>query len=137
MKSTLFEQTASLAPIPFKVQHCRFALALKEAGLPWTPHVGCFVWDPHGHIEALSPFPERIYFILNLARFLKLFPSVEAMAEQLIWLPTWRQTRLLSARFGVEDEEVRGLWTTSRALPPGEDLLSLYVLLGVLRQRKW
>lgn len=137
MDLTLDENSAILAPMPFNAQQCRVALALKEAGLPWAPHVGCFVWDPNGYIPASSPFPGRIYFILNLEHFLKYFPSFEVMSQQLIWLPTWHQTRLLCAQFGVENEEIRGLWKTSGALSPGDDLFSLYVLLlGVLRQRK-
>jgi len=64
------------------------ASELKRAGLPWKPHVGCFLWDRDALIEASSPFPNRIYFILNLEHFLGRFETSEKIAEKLGWLPT-------------------------------------------------
>ena len=59
--------------------------------MTWRPHVGCFMWDPEGCIEVPSPFPERIYFILNLGHFIRLLGSLEEIARKLVWLPTWHQ----------------------------------------------
>ena len=129
MKSTPFQPNADLAPMPFDTRICETARSLKDAGLPWRPHAGCFVWDPEGHIEAPSPFPNRIYFILNLNRFLAIFGSVRDMEEKLIWLPTWHQARLICRRLGTDEigrAEISGYDGTS---PPGDDLLSLYKLL--------
>ena len=73
MKPTPFNSKTDLPPIPFDLRHCQAAAQLKERGLPWTPHVGCFVWDPDAIMEVTSPFPNRIYFILNLGHFLRIF----------------------------------------------------------------
>ena len=91
MKPTPFNPETDLAPIPFTEKHCQAASKLKKAGLLWKPHVGCFVWDPEGYIKVDSPFPERIYFILNLGHFLRLFEATKKMVEKLVWLPTWHQ----------------------------------------------
>ena len=129
MKSTPFNTLTDLAPTPFDERHCRLAVSLKEAGLPWNPHVGCFVYDPVQHIEVPSPFPNRIYFILNLGHFLRLLGTVDDVRKQLIWLPTWHQARLLCTQVGLNDGAVSGLWQAGRAMGAGDDLLALYELL--------
>lgn len=134
MKPTPFNLDTDLPPLPFDPRHCQLAAELKKAGLPWAPHVGCFVWDRDCHIEASSPFPHRIYFILNVGRFLQIFSSRAEVAEKLIWLPTEHQARLLCARFGV----VQKTETTGEVSPehcaPGDILLALYrLLLDTLR----
>jgi hypothetical protein len=88
-------------PIPFDNQLLQSALEMKRSGLPWTPEKGCFVWDPQGVIQAPSPFPNRVYFILNMRRFLDIFGSIEAMQEKLVWLPTWYQAVQLSSELEV------------------------------------
>ena len=50
MKSTPFNPETDLPPIPFDELLCKSAASLKAAGLPWKPHVGCFVWDRDEHI---------------------------------------------------------------------------------------
>jgi hypothetical protein len=136
MKLTLFDSNADLPPIPFDKRHCELAKVLKDNGLPWEPHVGCFVWDRDGLIEVSSPFPQRIYFILNMGHFLKLFETVEKMAKQLIWVPTWHQARILCAQFSVDNQQIGCLWHSKTVVKPGDDLLLLYeMILGVLQQR--
>ncbi|MGE4093599.1 MAG: hypothetical protein AB7G75_22460 [Candidatus Binatia bacterium] len=90
------------------------------------------MWDRDHFIAASSPFPHRIYFILNIGRFLQMFSSVEDIAEKLIWLPTEHQARLLCTRLGVGDAAAAALGS-----PPLVDpLLGLYgVLLDTLRVR--
>jgi len=68
-------------------------MKLKQNGLEWTPHAGCFVWDPDEYITVPSPFPGRIYFILNLNHFIRILGSREEIAQKLVWLPTWHQAR--------------------------------------------
>lgn len=102
MKSTPFDPETDLPPIPFTHALCETALSLKKSGLPWEPHVGCFVWDPEETIPVDSPFPNRIYFILNLGHFLKFYASKAEMAQRLVWLPTWDQAKLLVERFRGE-----------------------------------
>ncbi|MDJ0889395.1 MAG: hypothetical protein QNI89_19000 [Desulfobacterales bacterium] len=102
MQPVAFDPAADLAPTPFDDELCELARALKRTGLPWRPHVGCFVWDPDRHIKPASPFPADIYFILSLPRFIEIFGSLEAIQEKLIWLPTWHQARLLCQRYGID-----------------------------------
>ncbi|MCU0645312.1 MAG: hypothetical protein MUC94_13775, partial [bacterium] len=66
MKSTPFNPKTDVAPIPFTTQVFQAARLMKEKGLKWQPHAGCFVWDEQQIIEVASPFPNRVYFILNL-----------------------------------------------------------------------
>ena len=137
MKSTPFDTHTDLAPTPFDERHCRLAVSLKEAGLPWRPHVGCFVYDPGRHIEVASPFPNRIYFILNLGHFLHLLGTVDDVRKRLIWLPTWHQARLLCQQFELTDEAVFELWREGRVMRAGDELLALYeLLLKVLQNSK-
>ena len=103
MNAIPFDPERDLAPIPFDEQICQLGATLKEQGLQWQPHVGCFVWDPDGFIEAPSPFPNRIYFILSMPRFLEIFGSVENMVDKLVWLPTWEQATTLCRRLGMQN----------------------------------
>jgi hypothetical protein len=129
MKPTPFEIETDLSPIPFDDNHCIYAHTLKEAGLLWKPHVGCFVWDREGYIEVSSPFPGGIYFIINLNHFLKIFETLDRMVEKLTWLPTWHQARLLCEKYGVLPEDVAGIWQAIRFQGPGDELLLLYSIL--------
>jgi hypothetical protein len=123
--------SGDLPPIPFDDEICALAQQLKENGLPWQPHVGCFVWDSENLIRSDSPFPNRIYFILSLPRFIDLFGSREAIQEKLIWLPTWHQARLLCQQYSLDPGE------TKRRTRPAEELQSLYRLLldGLISQQ--
>ena len=127
MKPIPFNPATDVAPIPFEHQHLQLARELKERGLDWQPHVGCFVWDPDAHIEAESPFPMRVYFILSLPRFIGFFGSRQAVADKLVWLPTWHQARLIALQHGVDTEKMAEL--LSAATAPGEELPGLYRLI--------
>jgi hypothetical protein len=109
MKQTPFNPETDLPTTPFSEAHCHAAREMKQAGLDWTPHVGCFVWDPDEHIAPTSPFPNRIYFILNLGRFLQTFESIDAIRQKLVWLPTWNQSRALASNLGINDKQVSEL----------------------------
>lgn len=137
MQPKRFDAGLDLAPLPLDPRHATMARTLKERGLPWTPHVGCFVWDPDEWIEVTSPFPERIYFILSLPRFLRRFGSLETITERLVWLPTWNQARLLCRRLGIADREVAAIWAVEPPPTAGEELLAIYRLLdGALQRRR-
>jgi hypothetical protein len=122
-----FDPHRDLAPIPFNLRLAESARRLKTLGLPWSPHVGCFVWDPEGVIGVPSPFPHNIYFILSLPRFVAIFGSPEKIAQGLVWLPTWHQARCLCARLGVDDAAAAAAGLDPAA---GEDLMALYDLLA-------
>jgi hypothetical protein len=96
-----FNPATDRAPLPFDRELLDLARELKDRGLPWQPHVGCFVWDPDGHIEAPSPFPERVYFILSMPRFIDIFGSIEAIKRDLVWIPTWYQARQVCREKGI------------------------------------
>lgn len=123
MQPVRFNPASDLAPIPFDDKICKLAATLKDAGLPWIPHVGCFVWDPQQLIEAPSPFPQHVYFILSLPRFIEIFGSINALQERLVWLPTWHQARLLCQRYGIN------IVPGPQASAPTEELKTLYQLL--------
>ncbi len=127
--ATPFDPATDLAPTPFEERHCLLAWRLKEAGLGWSPHVGCFVWDREGVITVPSPFPQQIYFILNLGRFLEIFETLEKMKEKMVWLPTWHQARLLADRMGIDSQEICGLWSSESIKTQGDELYALYELL--------
>ena len=129
MKPTPFNPDTDLPPIPFDLRHCQAAAQLKERGLPWTPHVGCFVWDPHEIIEVTSPFPGRIYFILNLGHFLRIFGSLEEISRKLVWLPTYHQARLYCDQVGIEHEEVSAVLASAENIRAGDELLVLYKMI--------
>jgi hypothetical protein len=129
MKPTPFVTGRDLPPIPFSRDHCELARELKARGLPWQPHVGCFVWDEQGYIDVPSPFPNSVYFILNLGRFLQIFQNVEEMIANLVWLPTWHQARLLCQHFRVSAEEMGRVMSSNEARKVGQDVLLLYRLL--------
>jgi hypothetical protein len=129
VKPIAFNPATDAAPIPFEETHLELARQMKKRGLAWKPHVGCFLWDPEAHIEAESPFPMRIYFVLSLPRFIGIFGSLEAVADKLVWLPTWHQARLLALQLGVETERIVGLWSSDPLPPPGQELAGIYRLI--------
>lgn len=124
-----FNSQKDLPPVVFDTKTCRLASKLKQLGIPWQPHVGCFVWDPDEHIKAESPFPHRIYFMLSLPRFIDIFGSIEAISEKLVWLPTWHQARLLCQQLGVPDSDVANIWQSQIPPSAGDELMQIYELL--------
>jgi hypothetical protein len=138
MRPVHFNPQRDLAPLPFDDRVCRKALEMKAAGLKWPPHVGCFVWDPENCIRQDSPFPNRIYFVLSIPRFIEIFGDLEKMAESLVWLPTWHQARLICADMDVPAEAVSTLWQSHDVLPAGEELLHLYgIILDALIEKNF
>jgi hypothetical protein len=130
MTSKHFNPEKDLAPMPFDEHVCRQAMAMKKNGLVWRPQVGCFVWDPDEFIKPTSPFPDRIYFILSLARFIEIFDTVDQIAEKLVWLPTWHQARLVCRQLGLTDENLEIRRQRDLTSPsPVEELLQIYRLI--------
>jgi hypothetical protein len=129
MKATAFKEETDFPPIPFDIRHCRLANELKNAGLIWKPHVGCFVWDRDDQIEVGSPFPGNIYFILNLGQFLRFFGTSDKISKTLVCLPTWYQARLICKKFGVNGDRIKDIYKAVSALDPAEELLKIYKLI--------
>jgi hypothetical protein len=129
MKSIPFNPITDLEPTPFSERQLVLAQKMKEYGLTWHPHVGCFVWDVAQKIKPRSPFPNHVYFILNMARFIDIFKSLEKMQEALVWLPTWHQARLICEQMGIKEEAIARLWYKYTTLKPGDETTALYQLL--------
>jgi hypothetical protein len=129
MKPIPFNPENDMPPIPFNEDHLHLAHKMKKSGLHWKPHLGCFVWDVENLIEAESPFPLRVYFILSLPRFISIFGSLENVAEKLVWLPTWHQARLIADRLGVDNSKIADLWHPESLHTPGEELYGIYRLI--------
>lgn len=132
-----FDPEKDLPPTPFDDRICRLSLKMKDLGLNWQPHVGCFVWDPDHRINPESPFPGRIYFVLSLPRFLEIFGSMQEIAQKLVWLPTWHQARLLCMRMGIRDSLLEKSPQSGCTNTPTEELLKIYeLIINALRDSK-
>ncbi len=129
MHSQPFDEKKDYPPTPFDRRHCEMAARLKQAGLRWFVHVGCFAWDPDGLLADVSPLPNRIYFILNLSIFARALGGIEKIHRKLVWLPTWHQARLLCREYNVPDEAVAAIWSSPQPMGPGDELIALYELL--------
>ena len=129
MTTQRFNPEEDFATMPFDRQICWKALEMKNCGLVWRPHVGCFVWDPEKTIKPDSPFPDRIYFILSLKRFIDIFNTIDRMADELVWLPTYHQAlelyRQLTGTEGVNNK--RG--PEDPALSAVEELIHIYEMI--------
>jgi hypothetical protein len=124
MSNLKFDPQKDSAPIPFNQEICQFALEMNRSGLVWRPHVGCFVWDPDKVIKQTSPFPNRIYFLLSMTRFLEIFGTKMKMVENLVWLPTWRQARSICRQLEISDSVIADLFQQDAIVD--EDLKEIY-----------
>lgn len=106
MSSTKFDPEKDIAPIPFNEEVCQLALEMKRLGLVWCPHVGCFAWDSDNYIKQVSPFPNRIYFVLSMPRFMGIFGNTINMIEKLVWLRTWHQARSICRQLEITDDVI-------------------------------
>jgi len=129
MKSIPFNPKTDLEPIPFSERQLVLAQRMKKNGLPWHPHVGCFVWDVEQIIKPRSPFPNHVYFILNMARFIDIFGSLEKMQEALVWLPTWHQARLICQQMGIKESTMARLLCENTTIKPADETAALYQML--------
>ena len=130
MKMQRFNPEKDLAPMPFDERICHRALEMKENGLVWRPHVGCFVWDPDENIIPDSPFPDRIYFILSLKRFIDIFETIDHMADKLVWLPTWHQAQLIYRQLSGTQATIDNWRSSNPASSVVDELLYLYELIN-------
>lgn len=79
----------------FSRRQIELAAALKEAGLPWRPRQGQYIYDLKRSIEPGSPFQSGIYFMHDFECFVNYFGSVQALAESCVWVPTFEEARTL------------------------------------------
>jgi hypothetical protein len=132
-----FDQEKDLPPTPFDDRICRLALEMKNLGLDWRPHVGCFVWDPDNWIKPESPFPGRIYFVLSLPRFIEIFESIQEITRKLVWLPTWHQARLIWRKMSATDGAWERIPLSASDRTPTEELIRIYeLIIDTLQNRR-
>ncbi|MBR9987974.1 MAG: hypothetical protein KFF68_18885 [Desulfosarcina sp.] len=117
-------------PLPIDDTVLAAAYRLKTLGLPWSPQVGCFVWDREAVISVPSPFPKRVYFILSMRRFTDIFGSEEKMRQQLVWVPTWYQAVQLCSRLGVADVGADPFVDGHRLISGEDGFLRLYASIA-------
>ena len=119
---------------PFDESLCALAADMKAAGLVWAPKVGDFVWDNGKGIGYPSPFPHRIYFILNINRFLDIFQTIETMIDQLVWLPAWHQARAVCSDLKIDDHVLEETFCSQNGFAAENDLRIIYdIILSRLR----
>ncbi len=120
----------SLSPShPFNETLCHLAVDLKAVGLNWIPRVGHYVWDNTGIISYPSPFPNRIYFILNINRFLDIFQSIDRMTEQLVWLPTWHQAQEICSDLKIDNTLLKTKFCEQDGFETGNYLKTIYRII--------
>ena len=129
MQPTPFDPNRDFATIPFSERQLLMAQKMKDNGLPWHPHVGCFVWDAEHYIQPRSPFPNNVYFILSLSRFVDIFESREKLKDKLVWIPTWHQARIVCRRMGIKEKTIARMWQEHDFKKPGDEILLLYQLI--------
>jgi hypothetical protein len=110
----------------FTEEQINAARRLRDAGLPWNPGPGDFVYDERGLVERPSPFQDRVYFILDLRHFLRRAGTVERLKQAMFWLPQWQQARQLLRDLGVGDVELAAMLEKQNAIASGRELLALY-----------
>ena len=128
----------SLSPShPFNETLCHLAVDLKAVGLKWIPRVGHYVWDNTGIISYPSPFPNRIYFIFNINRFLDIFQSIDRMTEQIVWLPAWHQARAVCVDLKINDTNLMDEFCRQGGFETGKDLETIYrIMLSSFQNKK-
>ena len=65
-----------------------------------------------------------------------MFGSLAHVVENLVWLPTWHQARMLCQQLGTTDDELANDWQSITAFSPGEDLVQLYRRIGEALQEQ-
>lgn len=110
----------------FTANQIEMARLLRDAGLPWKPGPGQFVYDEAGLIDAPSPFQPRVYFILDLRHFVRRAGTLARLRAGMFWLPHWHQARELLRIQGVTDAELAESLAHERVFECGDELATLY-----------
>jgi hypothetical protein len=115
--------------MPFSDSEITLARRLRDAGLPWEPSVGHYVYDEGELIEAPSPFHSRIYFILDLKHFLRRSGDIETLRNQMFWLPQWHQAREILRNLGMADQVIKDRLDTTSAIETQSELCCLFEMI--------
>ena len=107
-------------------QQCALAIQFKEMGLEWEPTVN-YVYDATA-AEAIFPFQEHVYFLLNYDCFMDRVGGVERLKT--IMTCCHGAMREILRSLGVSNKEVQDEPVRSRATEDGSELLKLYELIA-------
>ncbi|MEM9827960.1 MAG: hypothetical protein AAF958_15320 [Planctomycetota bacterium] len=110
----------------FAAREIELAKQMHESGLSWEPAAGHYVWDLHDNVERSSPFQEGVYFIINHAYFMNLLGGVDAFREQMVWLPTWEQARVIAGSLGMDGGKLAAFLAEHDAIQEGREREHLY-----------
>ncbi|MEM9354695.1 MAG: hypothetical protein AAGB04_00650 [Pseudomonadota bacterium] len=113
----------------FSEAEIQSARRLREAGLAWEPRAGHYVYDETGFCKQISPFQEKVYFILNYDYFMKAVGGVERFKQIMLWLPTWDDARRQLQLLGVPDARVADRLEHTQAIQQGNERFVLYQLI--------
>ncbi|HSG32192.1 MAG TPA: hypothetical protein VLB82_11690 [Thermodesulfobacteriota bacterium] len=125
----IYKNNQKVTSIPFNRGHCELALILKDAGLKWRPTVGHYIWDPEKKILKKSPFNNRIYYVLNIEHFIKIFSSIDTVKKLFIWLPTYYHSRLICEELGIEKSLIFEKILSANVKSTADELSVLYNLI--------
>jgi hypothetical protein len=113
----------------FTKEEIETARQLKQAGLPWQPSVGHYVWDEADIIKCESPFHDMVFYILDLKHFLRRADTIENLQRDLCWLPTWFDARQVLSELGVRSETIFERLRQCSAIENNTERLVLYQLI--------
>jgi hypothetical protein len=87
---------------------------------------GQFVFDESAMVERESPFQPGVYFVLNYEYFVKIAGGLTSFRENMLWLPTWEQCRVILRERGVDDGRVAQHLADCNAFLDGQERSCLY-----------
>lgn len=102
---------------------------MKDSGLVWQPSMGHYLWDPHRKIFKSSPYENRVYYILNLDHFIKIFATIENIKKMFIWIPTYYHARLVCEDLGIDRNYIFEKLMASNVKSTTDELSVLYNLI--------
>ena len=113
----------------FKGHLIDLAIRFKALSLEWEPTVGNYVYDANGIVKASSPFQPGVYFLLNYNCFMERVGGLERFRNDMVWLPTWEDARVILSRLGVSNSKVVNQLTTTSSIENLTELDTLYSLI--------
>lgn len=113
----------------FTKEEIETARQLKQAGLPWQPSVGHYVWDEADIIKCESPFHDMVFYILDLKHFLRRADTIENLQRDLCWLPTWFDARQILHELGVPAAAILERMQQCSAIENNSERLVLYQII--------
>ena len=105
------------------------AIHLKASGLPWEPKPGHYVYDATGVLPHTSPFQERVFFILDIAHFVRYCGDLESLKAKMVWLPTWLDCFAILEAHAISRSKIADHLAAKNAIRDRMELETLYELI--------